>query len=98
MSAEKIIEFDKVVAGYSPSLTILNETTLDARRGEIVRHVLEKDMVPALMEEMANWEAEEAAKGTLKTGGVQIQGAVQEAKPHFAEPVDPSRIALPLAR
>jgi branched-chain amino acid transport system ATP-binding protein len=35
MSADKIIEFDHVVAGYSPSLTILNETTLDARRGEI---------------------------------------------------------------
>jgi branched-chain amino acid transport system ATP-binding protein len=35
MTAEKIIEFDRVVAGYSPSLTILNETTLDARRGEI---------------------------------------------------------------
>ena len=33
--SDKIIEFDKVVAGYSPSLTILNETTLDARRGEI---------------------------------------------------------------
>ena len=32
---EKIIEFDKVVAGYSPSLTILNETTLDARKAEI---------------------------------------------------------------
>ena len=32
---DKIIEFDRVVAGYSPSLTILNETTLDARRGEI---------------------------------------------------------------
>ncbi len=31
----KIIEFDQVVAGYSPSLTILNETTLDAREGEI---------------------------------------------------------------
>jgi len=30
-----IIEFDRVVAGYSPSLTILNETTLDARKGEI---------------------------------------------------------------
>jgi branched-chain amino acid transport system ATP-binding protein len=30
-----IIEFDRVVAGYSPSLTILNETTLDARAGEI---------------------------------------------------------------
>jgi branched-chain amino acid transport system ATP-binding protein len=33
--AERIIEFDKVVAGYTPSLTILNETTLDARKGEI---------------------------------------------------------------
>ena len=32
---DKIIEFDKVVAGYSPSLTILNGTTLDARRAEI---------------------------------------------------------------
>jgi branched-chain amino acid transport system ATP-binding protein len=32
---EKIIEFDRVVAGYSPSLTILNETTLDAREREI---------------------------------------------------------------
>jgi branched-chain amino acid transport system ATP-binding protein len=35
VSNDKIIEFDKVVAGYSPSLTILNETTLDVRRGEI---------------------------------------------------------------
>jgi len=33
--AESIIAFDKVVAGYSPSLTILNEITLDARAGEI---------------------------------------------------------------
>jgi branched-chain amino acid transport system ATP-binding protein len=32
---DKTIEFDKVVAGYTPSLTILNETTLDARAGEI---------------------------------------------------------------
>ena len=32
---DKIIEFDRVVAGYTPSLTILNETTLDARKGEI---------------------------------------------------------------
>ena len=30
-----IIEFDAVVAGYSPSLTILDRTTLDARAGEI---------------------------------------------------------------
>jgi branched-chain amino acid transport system ATP-binding protein len=35
MAAEKIIEFERVVAGYTPSLTILNELTLDARRGEI---------------------------------------------------------------
>ena len=35
MSAERIIEFDRVVAGYSPSLTILNELSLDARRNEI---------------------------------------------------------------
>jgi branched-chain amino acid transport system ATP-binding protein len=33
--SEKIIEFEKVVAGYSPSLTILNETTLDACKAEI---------------------------------------------------------------
>src|SRR6266566_4806574 len=33
--AEAIIEFDKVVAGYSPSVTILNELTLDARKSEI---------------------------------------------------------------
>ena len=32
---DRIIEFDDVVAGYTPSLTILNGTTLDARRGEI---------------------------------------------------------------
>jgi branched-chain amino acid transport system ATP-binding protein len=31
----KLIEFDSVVAGYSPSLTILNDLTLDARAGEI---------------------------------------------------------------
>ena len=33
--ADRIIEFENVVAGYSPSLTILNGTTLDARKGEI---------------------------------------------------------------
>ena len=33
--SERMIEFERVVAGYSPSLTILNETTLDARGGEI---------------------------------------------------------------
>jgi len=33
--SESIIEFDRVVAGYSPSVTILNELTLDARKAEI---------------------------------------------------------------
>jgi (E)-4-hydroxy-3-methylbut-2-enyl-diphosphate synthase len=36
------------------------------RRGEIVRHVLESEMVDALIEEIDSWEKEEAAKGTLK--------------------------------
>ena len=35
MTAEKIIEFERVVAGYTPSLTILNDLTLDVRKGEI---------------------------------------------------------------
>jgi branched-chain amino acid transport system ATP-binding protein len=33
--SDKIIEFHHVVAGYTPSLTILNNLSLDARRGEI---------------------------------------------------------------
>ena len=33
--SNSIIEFDQVVAGYTPSVTILNGTTLDARAGEI---------------------------------------------------------------
>src|SRR6266478_4598404 len=37
------------------------------KRGEIIRHVLESEMVDALMEEIDKWEAEESAKGTLKS-------------------------------
>jgi branched-chain amino acid transport system ATP-binding protein len=33
--ADPIIEFERVVAGYSPSVTILNELSLDARKAEI---------------------------------------------------------------
>lgn len=33
--AQPMIVFENVVAGYSPSLTILNGTTFDARKGEI---------------------------------------------------------------
>jgi (E)-4-hydroxy-3-methylbut-2-enyl-diphosphate synthase len=36
------------------------------KRGEIVRHVQESEMVDALMEEVESWEREEAAKGTLE--------------------------------
>jgi (E)-4-hydroxy-3-methylbut-2-enyl-diphosphate synthase len=36
------------------------------KRGEIVRHVQESEMVDALIEEIDKWEAEESAKGTLK--------------------------------
>src|SRR5579862_9781568 len=37
------------------------------KRGEIVRHVLESEMVDALIEEIDKWEVEEAANGTLRT-------------------------------
>jgi (E)-4-hydroxy-3-methylbut-2-enyl-diphosphate synthase len=36
------------------------------KRGEIIRHVLESEMVGALIEEIDKWEAEEAANGTLQ--------------------------------
>src|SRR6059036_2193117 len=35
------------------------------KRGEIVRHVLESEMVDALIEEIVKWEVEERASGTL---------------------------------
>ena len=34
------------------------------KRGEIVRHVLESEMVDALLEEIDAWEREEAGKST----------------------------------
>jgi len=36
------------------------------KRGEMVRTVLESEMVDALLEEVARWEQEEAQKGTVK--------------------------------
>src|SRR5437764_5072597 len=63
------------------------------KRGEILRRVLVKDMVNALMEELASWEKEEAAKGTLKPGAPTI------ATETHAEPAeeDPNgRIGLSL--
>ncbi len=43
------------------------------KRGEIVRHVQESEMVDALIEEIDGWEREEAAKGTLKNTDGKIK-------------------------
>jgi (E)-4-hydroxy-3-methylbut-2-enyl-diphosphate synthase len=68
------------------------------KRGEIVRNVLERDMVEALMEEINIWEKEEAEKGTLKHGAPSIQAAAREEEPHDhrVEEDDAGRIKLPL--
>jgi (E)-4-hydroxy-3-methylbut-2-enyl-diphosphate synthase len=49
------------------------------KRGEIVRHVLESEMVDALLEEIDAWEKEEAEKGSLLPGieGTQLNGRVR---------------------
>jgi (E)-4-hydroxy-3-methylbut-2-enyl-diphosphate synthase len=39
------------------------------KRGEVVRNVLESEMVDALMEEIDKWEQEEAANGSQPAGG-----------------------------
>src|SRR5438093_7525169 len=44
------------------------------KRGEIIRHVQESEMVDALMEEIEIWEKEEVANGTLKPG---VEGRVR---------------------
>jgi (E)-4-hydroxy-3-methylbut-2-enyl-diphosphate synthase len=52
------------------------------KRGEIVRHVEEREMVDALLEEVETWEQEEAASGRLTNGH---------------HPADPnSRVKLPV--
>src|SRR5437016_6073326 len=45
------------------------------KRGEIVRHVLESEMVDALIEEIDAWEKEEAAKGSPRTDPTAPAGA-----------------------
>jgi (E)-4-hydroxy-3-methylbut-2-enyl-diphosphate synthase len=59
------------------------------KRGEIIRNVLEKDMVDALLEEVEIWEREEAANGTLQSGSPLIR--TKETPPD-----DAGRIHLPL--
>lgn len=55
------------------------------KRGEIVRHVQENEMIDALLEEVETWEKEEAEKGNGKKNGTE-------------ELVAGGRMGLPLAR
>ncbi len=67
------------------------------KRGEIIRHVLEHDMVDALVEEIDIWEKEEEAKGTLKTGAPSLLAVGQVSKPASAPEVsEQGRFRLPL--
>jgi (E)-4-hydroxy-3-methylbut-2-enyl-diphosphate synthase len=47
------------------------------KRGEIVRHVNEAEMVDALLEEIAAWEREEAAAGRLRAEAMPAKGRVR---------------------
>jgi (E)-4-hydroxy-3-methylbut-2-enyl-diphosphate synthase len=64
------------------------------KRGEIVRHVLESEMVDALLEEIDSWEKEEAAKGTLANGVAVIRGPERPV----AEPDSAGRVRLPVLK
>ena len=44
------------------------------KRGEIVRHVLESEMVDALLEEIDLWEKEEADRGHVPAAPVRENG------------------------
>lgn len=44
------------------------------KRGEIIRHVQESEMVDALIEEIDKWENEESAAGRLKTEITEVNG------------------------
>src|SRR4051812_27556131 len=70
------------------------------KRGEIVRHVLEAEMVDALLEEVAKWEEEEAARGTLKEGAPSLRTDAHADEPHDARADDDKdgRIGLPLLK
>jgi (E)-4-hydroxy-3-methylbut-2-enyl-diphosphate synthase len=47
------------------------------KRGEIIRHVLESEMVDALIEEIDTWEREEATKGTIPVERVKEPGRMR---------------------
>jgi (E)-4-hydroxy-3-methylbut-2-enyl-diphosphate synthase len=64
------------------------------KRGEIIRNVMESEMVEALVEEIDIWEKEEAAKGTLRNGNPVISGPASKRSTQDEE-VD-GRFRLPL--
>src|SRR5262249_8983118 len=64
------------------------------KRGEIVRNVLESEMIDALMEEVEQWEKEEAAKGTLKVGQAQINGPAHAPSPEEETPSGRRRLPV----
>ncbi len=67
------------------------------KRGEIVRSAVpEAEMVDVLMEEINAWEAEEIAKGTLKTGGITVVSTERRESPTAPTSDDVGRIGLPL--
>ena len=66
------------------------------KRGEIVRNVLEANMVDALMEEVDQWEKEELEKGTLVAGDPKIQTEVRPVHASVPVAVDPQRLSLPV--
>jgi len=64
------------------------------KRGEMIRNVSESEMVDALVEEIDIWEKEEAAKGTLQTGSLEISGPGSD---HSVEEEDTAgRVRLPI--
>ena len=68
------------------------------KRGEIIRNVLEKDMVSALLEEIAIWEQEELEKGTLKPGEPAISTQANSSNGNDHDDHDDGRIKLSLVR
>jgi len=64
------------------------------KRGEMIRNVSESEMVDALVEEIDIWEKEEAAKGTLQTGALEI--SVPSSHHSIEEEDTAGRVRLPI--
>ncbi len=65
------------------------------KRGEIVRHVLEKEMVDALMEEIDTWELRGGRQGYAKTRSTNIT-AKATTRPEVIEAPVKGRKKLPV--